>query len=280
MEWVILFQSILKRMLSISTWTEKWSLKKYTAWKTPSSVLSRRINSRERSMAERIARNEMQYLLVMTSSQWESRADVGTGNEQEESFEVKNPTFEEIQTPTSREEREREDCGHSVHMNWRGACVKDRGATVQLEELKEEEKERTKPSLSAFSCVDTFPIPIETTDKVKRELHGVNGQTSYHTTFHFLPIGESLEGQEWTEYESITRIDEPPHGERNEETIPKSWRLEKTQVWGSQMTFRCSIQFFIMQGNSWTIWELDCSNHTQLWNEWFKEPFLVTKIGW
>ena len=38
--------------------------------------------------------------------------------------------------PTSREERELENCGHPVHKNWRGAFVKDRYVgTVQLVEL-------------------------------------------------------------------------------------------------------------------------------------------------
>ena len=51
----------------------------------------------------------------------ESCVDVDTGNKEEEtSIEVGIHTFEVFPTnPTSREERELEDCGHSVHKNWR-----------------------------------------------------------------------------------------------------------------------------------------------------------------
>ena len=78
MEWAILFQSILKRMLSISTWTEKWSLKKPTAWATPSRVLRRRINSRETSLAERIARKSNDNSrLRCTTHLWWHRASGG-----------------------------------------------------------------------------------------------------------------------------------------------------------------------------------------------------------
>ena len=43
--------------------------------------------------------------------------DVETGNEEEESQEVEIPTLEMIQmNPTSREERELEDCGHADYM--------------------------------------------------------------------------------------------------------------------------------------------------------------------
>ena len=56
----------------------------------------------------------------------ESRVVVKTGNEEEESLEG-IPTCEMIQKNTvRREEQELEDCGHSVHKNWRGACVKHR----------------------------------------------------------------------------------------------------------------------------------------------------------
>ena len=49
----------------------------------------------------------------------EFRVDVETGNEGEESLEVRIPTFEMIQkNPSSREGRELEDCGHAVHKNW------------------------------------------------------------------------------------------------------------------------------------------------------------------
>ena len=50
----------------------------------------------------------------------ESRADVETGNEEEESPEVGIPTFEMTQkNPTSREEQEQEVCGHADYKNWR-----------------------------------------------------------------------------------------------------------------------------------------------------------------
>ena len=63
--------------------------------------------------------------MVMTSSQCgESRVDVKTGNEEEESLEVGLLTLEVFQkNPTRREVRELEDCGYPVHKNWRGACV-------------------------------------------------------------------------------------------------------------------------------------------------------------
>ena len=62
----------------------------------------------------------MQYPLVMTSSQWwESRVDVETGNEEEESLEEGIPTFEMIRkNPTRREEQELEDCGHAGNRSW------------------------------------------------------------------------------------------------------------------------------------------------------------------
>ena len=65
-----------------------------------------------------------------------------------ESSEQELPTNE----TNPKNQQEREDCGHAVHKNWRGACVKDRGATVQLEALEEEEgRERTTPR-KAFDC--------------------------------------------------------------------------------------------------------------------------------
>ena len=61
-----------------------------------------------------------------------------------------------------RAEQEREDCGHAVYRNWCPVCVERRCVEkhLQVEPWKEAEKERTKPSLSAFSCEDTFPILI------------------------------------------------------------------------------------------------------------------------
>ena len=111
----------------------------------------------------------MRHPLVVTSSQWESRADVETGNEAEEESLEGIPTFEMIhKNPTSREEQELEDCGHAVYRSWCFACVKDRcvGRRLQVEPFEEEERERTTPMV-AFDCgfltlenADTFPIPI------------------------------------------------------------------------------------------------------------------------
>ena len=62
-----------------------------------------------------------------------------------------------LKNSTSREERELEDCGHSVHKNWRGACVKDRCTRkhLQVEPLEKEENEQNHHGflLIAFSCV-------------------------------------------------------------------------------------------------------------------------------
>ena len=56
----------------------------------------------------------------------ESRVVVKTGNEEEESLEG-IPTCEMIHKNTVRRaEQELEDCGHSVHKNWRGVRVKNR----------------------------------------------------------------------------------------------------------------------------------------------------------
>ena len=53
--------------------------------------------------------------------------------------------------PTSREERELEDCGQSVHKNWRGACVENRCTRkhLQIETLENHHG----VLLIAFSCV-------------------------------------------------------------------------------------------------------------------------------
>ena len=89
----------------------------------------------------------------------ESRADV----EEEEYLEQEIPTIEtNPKNPIRRAEQEREDCGHAVYRNWCPVCVERRCVEkhLQVEPLKEAEKERTKPSLSAFSCEDTFLILI------------------------------------------------------------------------------------------------------------------------
>ena len=90
----------------------------------------------------------------------ESCVDVDTRNKEEEeeeetSLEVGILTFEVFpKNPTSREERELEDCGHSVHKNWRGACVKDRCTRkhLQVEPPEKEGRKRTEPSWVSFDC--------------------------------------------------------------------------------------------------------------------------------
>ena len=56
--------------------------------------------------------------------------------------------------PTSREERENEDCGHAVYRSWCVVCAKDRSVEkhLQVELLEEEERERTNPR-AVFDCV-------------------------------------------------------------------------------------------------------------------------------
>ena len=57
--------------------------------------------------------------------------------------------------PMREAQQEREDCGHVVYRNWCVVCVRGRCVEkhLQVELLKEEEKERTKPSLAAFDHV-------------------------------------------------------------------------------------------------------------------------------
>ena len=98
----------------------------------------------------------------------ESRVDVETGNEEEESLEEVIPTFEVIQkNPTCGAERELEDCGVSVHRNWRGTCVKDRCARkpLQVEQLEKE----TEPPLESFDCVFLTQENADTTLKCENE---------------------------------------------------------------------------------------------------------------
>ena len=86
----------------------------------------------------------------------ESREDVETGNDEEESLEEGITTFEVIQKNlTSREEQVLEDCGHADYRSWCVVCVKDRcsGKHLQVAPLEKEERARTKPSLLSFDCV-------------------------------------------------------------------------------------------------------------------------------
>ena len=57
--------------------------------------------------------------------------------------------------PTSREDRELEDCGHSVHKDWRGACVKDRCTRkrLQFEPLEKEGRKPIEPLWVSFDCI-------------------------------------------------------------------------------------------------------------------------------
>ena len=61
-------------------------------------------------------------------------------------------------------QQEREDCGHAVYRNWCAVCVRGRCVEkhLQVELLKEEEKERTKPSLADF---DHDSVTQENADK-------------------------------------------------------------------------------------------------------------------
>ena len=101
----------------------------------------------------------------------ESRADVETGNdEEEESLESEIPTVETNPKNLMRKaQQEREDCGHAVYRNWCAVCVRDRCVEkhLQVELLKEEGRERTNLSMVTFDHVsvtqenaDKFPIPI------------------------------------------------------------------------------------------------------------------------
>ena len=60
----------------------------------------------------------------------ESRADVETGNEEEEeeSLETEIPAVGmNLKNPTSREKQEYEDSGHAVYKSWCAACVERGG---------------------------------------------------------------------------------------------------------------------------------------------------------
>ena len=54
----------------------------------------------------------------------ESRVDIETGNQEEESSESEISKVEtNLKNPGSRAEQEREDCGHAVYRNWCVVCV-------------------------------------------------------------------------------------------------------------------------------------------------------------
>ena len=96
----------------------------------------------------------------------ESRVDVETGNEEEESLEEGLTTFEMIQkNPTGGKEQELEDCGHAVYRSWCVVCVEDRcaGERLRFELLEREGRERTKLSLVASDCVFSTQENADTT---------------------------------------------------------------------------------------------------------------------
>ena len=127
----------------------------------PSSVLRRRIDSSETRKAERIARksndnsaSRLQCLLVMTSNQWRISCKCQNGKRRRRISRRRNSYICQ-KNPTSKEEQELEDCGHSVLKNWCGACVKARcfRKHLQVEPLEKEGRKRTVPSLEPFDCI-------------------------------------------------------------------------------------------------------------------------------
>ena len=97
----------------------------------------------------------------------ESRVDVKTGNDDEESLEVGILTFEVIQqTFTNGEGQELEDCGHVDYRSWCVVYVKDHCAGKHLPvEPSERGRERTKISLLFFLCVSFMQENADTTLK-------------------------------------------------------------------------------------------------------------------
>ena len=223
MERTSLVQFVFRMIHPISTWTGKWSLKKPTMWERPISILRKRVNSRERDAVQ--IGNDIEPVR-------ESRADVEIGNEEEaeESLEAEIPTVETNPKNLMRKaQQEREDCGHAVYRNWYAVCVRGRCVEkhLQVELLKEEEKERTKPSLAAFDHVSV----AQSKRRTESNESCVGWTERFHTTLHFISSRfrqgsgfsqDRCELREWTECGSISRIDESLHGERNEETIQKS----------------------------------------------------------
>ena len=104
----------------------------------------------------------------------EPRVDVEIGYEEEEDLESEIPTVEtNPKDPMRKAQQEREDCGHAVYRHWCAVCVKGRCVEkhIQVEPLKEEERERTKLPLVSFDYVfsnqdnaDTFSILIRRDD--------------------------------------------------------------------------------------------------------------------
>ena len=252
MEWTSSFQSVSRKALSISIRTEKRSLKKSTVRTTPNRVLRRRINSRESSMADQRTRKSSDNSESRCSTyRWwhlargESRVDVETGNEEEESLEEGIPTLEMIQkNPTSMKEQELEDCGHAVYKSWCVVCVKDScaGKHLQLELLEKEGRERTKPSLVAFDYFFWTQENADTTWEYENE--------PSPEVFQEVKIYSCVDGFFWDK-----------------------WRQSRTFKISAEHNASASITDD-MQCDSWTILELVVDGKSQLCN--FGEEELIS----
>ena len=101
----------------------------------------------------------------------ESRVDVKTGNEEEESPEDGITTFQMIEKNPMSREQDLEDCGHADYMSWCVVCVKDRCARkhLQVEPVEKEERERTKSSWVSFDCVFLIQENADTTPEFENE---------------------------------------------------------------------------------------------------------------
>ena len=73
--------------------------------------------------------------------------------------------------PTCGEERGFGDCGHSVHKNWRGACVKDRCTRKhhQVEPLEKGIKRTKKPMIVSLDCITQENGNVDTTLEYENE---------------------------------------------------------------------------------------------------------------
>ena len=168
------------------------------------------------------------------------------GNEEdEEPLEAEIPSVRiNPKNPTSRKEREHEECGHAVYRSWCASCVEARGFGRQLqgEPLEAEEGERTT-SMVAFDCVfltqenaDTFPILI-----CRDNRRGRIGATCFERkgpTASFIPLLKVL--QEAMIHSCVEVV---------VSEMKRQFLLNVTQVRGSQMTFRYSTGFLISQCN-------------------------------
>ena len=112
------------------------------------------------------------------------REDVEMGNdEDEEPVDGEDPRVGmNPKNTTSREKQEHEDSGHAVYRSWCAAGVEGQGVGGQhrIEQLEEEERERTTP-IVAFDYgfltqenADTFPLLI-----CREHRYGQTGATCY-----------------------------------------------------------------------------------------------------